>query len=145
MNQYRKVYNWYSRTGKLILEVTLANLLNDNDTDQRQTNIIGLWLNLEFIKHLPKPSSINNKLLDYIITQIIYGKLEWAFHKKDINDIKMSDYAKSMAYARYPDGGWRAIKKESFEDTALYKKFGAHHETLYQYIQDLNEKIKSKV
>ena len=145
INKYKKIYEWYSAIGREILRSDFAKLIFRNQSELNIDSIKGVWFNLEFIENLPKPEEITVELIKYILTQVIYGKLEWAFNFKDKDNIKMSEYAKNIGdiyYPGNPGNGWRSINEEVYSETNLFKIFGKHHENIDKYIDSVIEKGK---
>lgn len=137
---YKCIYEWYSTIGKQILEAQLAEMIVVENKDVDTRALKGVWFNHEFIKHLPEPNNVTPELIDYIVTQVIYGKLEWAFHNEDKFINKMSWYAKQIADMRYPGtpgNGWSSINEGHYSGTELYKVFGKHHEKIDEYANAL--------
>jgi hypothetical protein len=50
-------------------------------------------LSKEYIQNLPPPESASPEQIANLFYHVRYGNLEWAYHQKDGNDIKMAAYA----------------------------------------------------
>lgn len=108
---YQKIYKWHKKFGKKRLQ----------EIYKREDAYSKTYLAL--LEKLPPPEEVSSSCQDFIFAQVIYMLMEWSYHEKDENDIKMGAYAHFAANKRYNNIEAKELK-ESSKKCHLYDKFG---------------------
>lgn len=120
---YNKIHKWHINNHEKIFEKFIRT---------RDTPYIKCYQSL--IDALPVPTEATEEDIVLICREVISGLMEWAYHEKDENDIKISEYAHYLLGTFFDGFNGRETIKLS-EKSQLYKDFS--------FLNCLN-KIRSK-
>lgn len=80
---YGRIFNWHKKNQKNIF-TKLATRKNDDPY---------IRCYLELIKALPQPKSATPDDIAFVCREVIAGLMEWAYHEKDVHNVKTAAYA----------------------------------------------------
>ena len=80
---YKRIYDWHVKNKNKIF-IKLPN---------RSRNDPYILCYLELMKVIPKPNVASIEDIALICREVIAGLMEWAYHEKDENDVKIAAYA----------------------------------------------------
>ena len=109
---YERIYNWHAKNkNKIFIKLS-----------HRDKNDPYIICYLELMKVIPKPNIASSEDIAFICREVVAGLMEWAYHEKDENDVKIAAYAHHILDTFF-DGFSGAKTMQLSKNSKLYSKY----------------------